>query len=123
MIASRASAQEIARAIGEMIGELGFVALAKLDQGPLASLLGRPKKMSVYLVGNPVLANRMYEQHAAVGLYAPSRASVFEDYEGKCHFTYDRPSGLLEQFKNEEIRVLGHILDRKMESLAHRLAR
>jgi len=79
--------------------------------------------MSVYLVGNPVLANRMYEQHAAVGLYAPSRASVFEDYEGKCHFTYDRPSGLLEQFKNQEIRAVARMLDEKMEKLAGRLVR
>ena len=71
MIASRLGAQEIERAIGGMVGELGFLVLAKIDQGPLVSLLGRPKKMSVYLIGNPVLANRMYELHPAVGLYAP----------------------------------------------------
>jgi uncharacterized protein (DUF302 family) len=78
--------------------------------------------MSVYLIGNPVLANRMYEQHPAIGLYAPLRVSIYEDYAGKCHFTYDRPSKLLEQFKNVEIRVVGRMLDRKMESLADRLA-
>ena len=61
MIASRLSAQEIERAIGGMVGELGFLVLAKLDQGPLISLLGRAKKMSLYLIGNPVLANRTYE--------------------------------------------------------------
>jgi hypothetical protein len=63
----------------------------------------------------------MYEQHAAVGLYAPLRASVFEHYDGKCHFTYERPSGLLEQFQNEEIRAVARLLDQKMESLADRL--
>jgi len=122
MIASRLSAQEIERAIGGMVGELGFLVLAKLDQGPLVSLLGRSKKMSVYLIGNPVLANRMYEQHPAVGLYAPLRASIYEDYEGRSHFSYDRPSGLLEQFDNEEIRAVARILDQKMEVLADRLA-
>ena len=122
MIASRSSAQEIERTIGNMVGELGFMVLAKLDQGPLVSLLGKPKKMTVYLIGNPVLANRMYEQHPAVGLYAPLRASIYEDNDGKCHFTYERPSKLLEQFKNEEIRVVARLLDRKMESLAERLA-
>src|SRR5262249_20656538 len=35
--------------------------------------------MSLYLIGNPLLANRMYEQHPAVGLYAPLRASIYED--------------------------------------------
>jgi hypothetical protein len=87
--------------------------LAKLDQGQLVSLLGRPKKMSVYLIGNPVLANRMYDQHPAVGFYAPLRASIYEDYEGRSHFSYDRPSGLLEQFDNEEIRAVARILDQK----------
>jgi uncharacterized protein (DUF302 family) len=76
--------------------------------------------MSVYLIGNPVLTNRMYEAEAAVGLYAPHRASI---YEGKRYFTYERPSGLLEHFKNEEIRVVGRMLDRKMESLSDHLAR
>jgi uncharacterized protein (DUF302 family) len=122
MIASRPSAQEIERAIGNMVGDLGFIVLAKLDQGPLVSLLGKPKKMSLYLIGNPVLANRMYEQHPAVGLYAPLRASIYEDHVGKCHFTYERPSKLLEQFKSEEIRVVGRMLDQKMESLAVLLA-
>jgi uncharacterized protein (DUF302 family) len=122
MIASRLSGAEIERAIANMVGEFGFMVLAKVDQGALVSLLGRPKKMSLYLIGSPLLANRMYEQHSAVGLYAPLRASVYEDNEGKCHFTYELPSSLLEQFKNEEIRVIARILDGKMESLAGRLA-
>jgi uncharacterized protein (DUF302 family) len=78
--------------------------------------------MSLYLIGNPVLANRMYEQDPAVGLYAPLRASIYEDKEGKCHITYELPSSLLEQFRNEEIRVVARLLDGKMESLAGRLA-
>ena len=68
MAASRFSAQEIERTIAGMVGELGFVVLAKLDQGPMVSLLGKPKRMTLYLIGNPVLANRTYEQHSAVGL-------------------------------------------------------
>jgi len=123
MLAKRPSAGEIERVISDMVGELGFVVLAKLDQGPLVSLLGRPKKMSLYLIGNPVLANRMYEQHPAVGLYAPLRASVYEDDRGKCHFTYERPSALLEQFNNEEIRMVARMLDQKMETLAERLVK
>jgi len=123
MITSRLSAPEIERTIGDMVGELGFVVLAKLDQGPLVSLLGRPKKMTLYLIGNPVLANRMYEQHTAVGLYAPLRASVYEDRDGNCHFTYERPSTLLEQFQNEQVRVVARMLDQKMESLANHLSK
>ncbi|MGH9875807.1 MAG: DUF302 domain-containing protein, partial [Pyrinomonadaceae bacterium] len=100
------------------VGDLGFMILGKIDQGPLVSLLGKPKKMTTYLIGNPVLANRMFEQHPGVGLYAPLRGSIYEDYEGKSHFTYDRPSTVLEQFENSEIRAVAKMLDEKMASLA-----
>ena len=76
MVASGWDARRIERAIEEMVGELWFMILGKLEQGPLVSLLGKPKKMSLYLIGNPVLANRMYDQHPAVGLYAPPRALI-----------------------------------------------
>ncbi len=118
MISSRATVQEIENTIQAMVGDLGFVVLAKLDQGPLVSLLGKSKKMTVYLIGNPMLANRMYEQTPAVGVYAPLRASIYEDYKGVTHFTYDRPSTLLDQFENEEIRAVARILDKRMRSLA-----
>jgi hypothetical protein len=49
--------------------------------------------------------------------------AIYEDYAGKCHFTDESQSKLLEQFKNEEIRAVGRMLDQKMESLAPRLAR
>ncbi len=105
-IAPRVSAQEIEKTIQTMVGDLGFMILAKIDQGPLVSLLGKAKKMSVYLIGNPMLANRMYEQHPGVGLSAPLRAAIYEDY--------DRPSTLLEQFGNEEIRVVARVLNERM---------
>jgi uncharacterized protein (DUF302 family) len=123
MVSSRLSAQEIARVVDGMVRDLGFLVLAKIEQGPLVSLLGKPKKLSVFLIGNPVLANRMFEHNPAVGLYAPLRVSIYEDAQGTCHFTYDRPSALLEQFGNEEIRAVARILDQRMEILADRLSR
>jgi len=71
LAASHATAKEIEAKVQSMAGDLEFMILGKIDQGPLVSLLGKPKKMTTYLIGNPVLANRMYEQHPAVGLYAP----------------------------------------------------
>lgn len=122
LTASRASAREIEASVQAMVGDLGFLILGKLDQGPLVSLLGRPKKVSVYLVGNPVLANRMFEQEPAVGLYAPLRVSIYEDYGGRAHFTYEKPSSSLGQFDDEEIRAVAKMLDEKMSELASYLA-
>ena len=121
MVTSGWDARRIELAIQGMVGELGFMILGKLEQGPLVSVLGKPKKMSLYLIGNPVLANRMYDQRAAVGLYAPLRALIYEDEKGTCHFTYEKPSTVLEQFSDDEIRAVARLLDQKMEQLATRL--
>jgi len=123
LVGAGATAEQIQSEVQSMTGDLGFVMLGKIDQGPLVSLLGKPKKMSTYLIGNPVLANRMYERHPAVGLYAPLRASIYQDQHGKRHFTYDRPSTLLAQFEDGEIRAVAEMLDEKMANLADDLAK
>ena len=118
MIASRASAREMERAIGNMVGDSGFMVLAKLDQGPLVSLLGKRKRMTLYYLGNPVIANQMFEIHPEIGLYAPLRALIYEDYSGVAHFTYDQPTSMLQQFQHERVTAVGRLLDDKMAKLA-----
>lgn len=122
LVASGATAPEVERRVQSMVGELGFVILGMVDQGPLASRLGRPKKLRTYLIGNPVLANRMFEQDPAVALYAPVRAAIYEDHEGRCHFTYDRPSSVLAQFEGDQIRAVATLLDEKLAALSAYLA-
>jgi uncharacterized protein (DUF302 family) len=119
---SRVSAAQIETAVQAMVGDLGLMILAKLEQGALVSLLGKPKKLSTYLIGNPVLANRMFERNPAVGGYAPLRATVYEDYAGNTHFTYERPSTSLSQFDDAEIRAVARVLDEKMARLTAYLA-
>ena len=123
MVATRAPAAEIDDAVRKMVGEVGFAHFANLDQEPLVSLLGKRKRMTVYFLGNPVLANTMFEHRLEIGLYAPLRASVFEDYSGVTHFTYDRPSSLLEQFKSDDVTAVARMLDDRMSRLAELLAR
>lgn len=122
LVASRASAREIEGSVQEMVGDLGLMVLGRIDQGPLVSLLGKPKKVTTYLLGNPLLANRMFEQHPGIGHYAPLRATLYEDYQGKTHFTFDRPSTVLGQFKDLQAQEVGKILDEKMVKLAEFLA-
>jgi uncharacterized protein (DUF302 family) len=75
----------------------------------------------VYLIGNPLIANRMFEHDPAAAQYVPLRVSLYEDYEGKAHFTYERPSRALEQFADEEIRAVAQTLDDKLSRLAAQL--
>ncbi len=117
LVAAAANAREIENVVEGMAGDLGFLILAKLDQGPLVSLMGKKKKMTVYLIGNPVLANRMYERHPAIGVYAPLRVLVYEAHDGKTRVTYDRPSTLLEQFGDDQVRSVARTLDERMSRL------
>ena len=122
LVEARASSQEIQTAVSLAQGDLQFMTLAKVSQGELTSLLGTPKKLTVYLIGNPVIANRMFERNRGAGLYAPLRASLYEDTSGNVHFSYDRPSTLLGSFKDAEIDVVAAMLDEKMAQLARRIA-
>jgi uncharacterized protein (DUF302 family) len=119
---SRSSAGEIQAAVARAQGDLEFMIFAKIAQGPLTSLLGTPKKLIVYLIGNPVIANRMFERNRAAGLYAPLRVSLYEDPSGTVHFAYDRPSSLLGSFEDAEIDTVAAVLDAKMATLSSRLA-
>jgi hypothetical protein len=122
LVEARARADDVKAAVARSQGDLEFLILAKLAQGSLTSLLGTPKKLTVYLIGNPVIANRMFEQHRGAGLYAPIRASLYEDPLGAVHFAYDQPSTLLRSFGNAEIDTVAALLDEKMAALSSRLA-
>lgn len=123
LVASRASREAVEAKVRSMTGDLGFMVLGRIDQGPLTSLLGKRKNMTTYLVGNPVLANRMFDEHPGVSHYAPVRVSIYEDFRGRVHVTYEQPSSLLAQFENSEIEAVGKILDEKLASLSQALTR
>jgi uncharacterized protein (DUF302 family) len=122
LVASKSSAGEIQAAVERAQGDVGLMIFSKLAQGALTSLLGTPKKLIVYLIGNPVIANRMFERHRGAGLYAPLRVSLYEDHTGTVHFAYDRPSSLLGSFEDAEIDAVAALLDEKMATLSSRLA-
>jgi hypothetical protein len=118
LVETKAPVVEVERVVRTMAGALGFVRLAGVDQGPLVSLLGKRKRITVYLLGNPVLANAMFEHRPGIGLYAPLRAAIYEDDRGVTHFTYDRPSTLLQQFNERDVTAGAQILDDRMSKLA-----
>ena len=53
----------------------------------------------------------------AAGLYAPLRVLIFEDEQERTCLEYDKPSSLFNQFNDERIASVAHLLDRKLEEL------
>ncbi|MGK7872726.1 MAG: DUF302 domain-containing protein [Xenococcaceae cyanobacterium] len=120
LLDSNASCDQLKSAVESMVGPSGFILFAHFESGRVLSLCGKPKKAKLYVIGNPLIANQMFEQNPAVGLYVPLRLFVYDDYNGKTYVAYDKPSSLLGQFQDETILRVAQMLDQKLEELVTR---
>ncbi|MBD2361377.1 DUF302 domain-containing protein [Anabaena minutissima FACHB-250] len=112
------SFDQVKSAVESMLGKSGLTILVDFELGGLlTSQSGKRNKSKLYIIGNPLIANQMFEQDPAVGLYVPLRLFVYENFDGKTYVTYDKPSSLLGQLQNEEILQVAQMLDRKLEDL------
>ena len=67
-----------------------------------------------------VVAETMYGKDPGAMLYAPLRTLIYEDLNGKVHFSIDQPSTRFSSFGNDDIAATGKRLDQKLaELLAH----
>lgn len=113
------SFEQVKSAVESMLGTSGFTILVDFELGGLlTSQSSKRNKSKLYIIGNPLIANQMFEHNPAVGLYVPLRLFVYEDFDGKTYVTYDKPSSLLSRLQNEEILKVAQILDQKLEDLA-----
>jgi len=102
----------------DALAEHGFLIYARISPSRAISLAGRNQARSmVYLMGNHMIAERMYRHHAGVMLYAPLRVEIYEDGAGDAVFSVDKPSMAFGSFSNDEITAVGHELDRKLAAL------
>jgi len=105
------------------VAKNGMMVMAEVDQGKMLSMTGLNLKATLYLVGNPTVGKQLFEQDHAVGLYVPLRVFVYSDASGKTSISYDKPSSLLSQFQNPQVKMVAEMLDQKLESLANMAAR
>ncbi|WP_373530894.1 DUF302 domain-containing protein [Nostoc sp.] len=117
------SFDQVKNAVESMVGKSGLTILVDFELGGLlTSQSGKRNKSKLYIIGNPLIANQMFEQNPGVGLYVPLRLFVYEDFDGKTRVTYDKPSSLLGQFQNEEILKVAQMLDQKLENVVTMVA-
>jgi uncharacterized protein (DUF302 family) len=104
------------------VGQGGMMIMATVDQGNMLSMTGLKLKATLFLVGNPTVGKKVFEQNHGAGLYMPLRVYVYEDKDGKTYVSYDKPSSLLAQFDNAEINQTAAMLDQKLDGLVHMVA-
>lgn len=94
----------------------GFLLYWKLDLTPMMSLAGNKRRATEYLMGNHVIAETMYRDDPAVGLYVPLRCIVYEG-DGESRFAIEQPSTTLSSLGWDEIAQVGRDLDHKLATL------
>ena len=76
------------------------------DHGSLLETFGRRRKALQYEIGNPLTASKMTRYRLSAALYAPLRAVLYEDEQGKGVFEYDKPSSFFGQYGDGDWRTL-----------------
>ncbi|MBE9144257.1 DUF302 domain-containing protein [Planktothrix mougeotii] len=117
LIDANASFTEVENAVKSMVGKNDLMIFTHLESGKVLSLCGKFKQAKLYIIGNPLIANQMFEEDPAVGLYVPLRLFVYDEYNGKTYITYDQPSSLLGRFENPKILRVAEMLDQKLQEL------
>jgi hypothetical protein len=95
----------------------GFLRYWSTNAGPLMSLAGDQGECATYLMGNHIIAERMYRYDKAALMYAPLRPLISSHGTGRTEFTIERPSAVFSSFGDDRIAQVGVELDRKVASL------
>ncbi|GIF78415.1 hypothetical protein Asi02nite_79330 [Asanoa siamensis] len=122
-IAASADWSEITTEV-EAAAPWGFLRYWSSDDAPLMRLAHDPGDCVVYLMGNHILAERMYRYDQAAMLYAPLRA-VIASRASETHFIIELPSATFGSFGAvgaDDIAEVGVELNHKLAALFDHLA-
>jgi uncharacterized protein (DUF302 family) len=100
----------------------GFLIYFRNDVHPVMSLAGDSADCVAYLMGNHVIAERMFRHDPRAMMYAPLHTVIWEDRHGDAWFTVDQPSKQFASFEIPEIAEVGIELDHKLAALLDALA-
>ena len=77
------------------------------------------KQSSLYLVGNPVIANKIISIDIRGSFYVPFRVCLYDHGTASgAVISYDRPSSFLAALERPELNEIGGMLDQKIDGVA-----
>ena len=94
----------------------GLMIYWTIDAAPF-TLAGHHTKAVEYLLGNHVIAERMFRHDPRALLYAPMRVLIHSDTNGNAIISMDQPSSVFGGLGVPEITAVGEELDRKVATL------
>ena len=99
----------------------GFLTYSRNDAHPLMQAAGDNADCVWYLMGNHILAKRMFRHDPRALLYAPLRTVIWEDTAGNAWFSIHQPSTQFASLGHPEINKVGGELDHKLAALLQTL--
>jgi hypothetical protein len=121
LIARRAPWSEMELLIGDA-APFGFLIYFRNAVGPVMELAGNKSRCAAYLMGNHVIAERMFRYDPRAMMYAPLHTVIWEDLDGQAWFTIDQPSAQFQSFGIPEVSEVGIELDHKVAALLEALS-
>jgi uncharacterized protein (DUF302 family) len=122
LLKSNASWSEVEREVDRMAGPRGLMIFTRINQGEIISLSGESKRCSLYLVGNPVIANKIIGIDIRGSFYVPFRVCLYDSITaGSAVISYDRPSSLLAGLEQPELNEISIMLDEKIDGVVNAL--
>jgi hypothetical protein len=95
----------------------GFLIYFRNDVHPVMASAGDSADCIAYLMGNHLIAERMFVHDPRAMLYAPLHTVIWEDREGNAWFSADQPSTQFSSFGIAAISAVGFELDGKLARL------
>jgi Domain of unknown function DUF302 len=104
-------------ALVEAQAPYGFLIYFRNDVGPVMRAAGDRSDCIAYLMGNHVIAERMFRHDPRAMLYAPLHTVIWEHADGSTWFSVDQPSTQFSSFGIPAVNDVGLDLDRKLARL------
>ncbi|MEV6101989.1 DUF302 domain-containing protein [Nocardia sp. NPDC051981] len=86
------------------------------DPTAMMALRGSAAQVVTYMVGNNLIAERMFRHDPGVMLYAPIRVAIYTDND-RTLVSFDQPSTRFDTFDDENVSAVGRLLDEKIAAL------
>ena len=103
--------------ITDQLAPHGFLLYWRNEIDPMMRVAGHDRRCTTYLMGNHIIAERMYRHDPGVMLYAPLRTTLHEDQGNRVWFSVDQPSTRFSSFRDPAIAAVGAELDGKLADL------
>jgi uncharacterized protein (DUF302 family) len=104
--------------MNKIAGPHGLMIFFKANQETITSLHNEIKQCSLYVVGNPLIADRILSIDIRASLYVPFRVCIYDNgnREG-ASIGFDRPSSFLATLQKPALQEFGILLDGKIDGV------